>query len=140
VLILVERQCDSVIPPFVEEDSFVKGVSGLPERVTTRMDAYQLHAALAEIWQTIADANKYVDDPTPWQISDKATQGTAVYNLLEALRYVAIVLHPFMPETAAPFLEQLGLEPRFSFQDLTGGGLQAGNKIHRGNFLFPKQP
>lgn len=104
------------------------------------MDDFQLHTALAEIGQTIVEANKYINETKPWQINDQKKLGNILYNLLEALRYVAILLFPFMPETAEQILEQLGLEGRFSFQDLTWGGLQAGNTIRRGNLLFPKRP
>ena len=138
VLVLVEREWDGVIPPVADEASVGDGVSGLPARVAARMDAFQFHTALAEIWQTIAAANKYVNDTTPWQLPDKGVQGQVLYNLLETLRIVAIVLQPFMPETAAHILEQLGLAPQFSLQDATWGGLHAGTKIHRGPLLFPK--
>ncbi len=139
VLILVERYFDGSIPQFVEEDIFVKRVSGLPERVQTLMETFQLHNALSAIWRTIADANRYVNETKPWTIEDKGKLGNILYNLLETLRYVAILIYPFMPETAEKIMKQLGLERRFSFKDLTWGRLKEGKKIRRGAILFPKE-
>lgn len=138
VLVLVERYFDSSIPKFVAKDNFVKKVSGLPERVENLMENFQFHNALSEIWQTIAEANKYINETKPWKIKNKEKLGNILYNLMETLRYVAILIYPFMPETAEKIMKQLGLELRFSFKDLTWGGLREGKKIRRGNILFTK--
>ena len=103
------------------------------------MENFQLHTALSAIWQTIAVANRYVNETKPWRIKDKEKLGNVLYNLLETLRYVAILIYPFMPETAEKIMEQVGLDLRFSFQDLTWGGLKEGTKIHRGRILFTKE-
>ena len=138
VLVLVERRFDSAVPKFVEEDALVQTVSSLPERVRNLMDTFQLHTALSEIWQTIAEANKYLNETEPWAIKDQKKLGNVLYNLLETLRYLSVLIYPFMPETAEKMMNQLGLEPRFSFQDLSWGGLQEGTKINRGPILFTK--
>jgi methionyl-tRNA synthetase len=57
---------------------------------------------------------------------------------METLRYVAILIYPFMPETAEKIMKQLGVELSFSFKDLTWRGLKEGKKIKRGKILFAK--
>ena len=84
------------------------------------------------------ELNKYVNLNKPWEIKDKEKLGDVLYNLLEVLRIVSILLYPFMPETAEKINEQLGIEKKFSSEDLKWGLLKPGTSIKRGEVLFKK--
>jgi methionyl-tRNA synthetase len=81
---------------------------------------------------------KYINEKKPWEIKDKIELGGILYELLETLRFLAILLQPFTPETSEKIFDQLGLEKKFSFNDLKWGKLKVGTKIRRGKVLFEK--
>ena len=65
-----------------------------------------------------------------------------LYVLAETLRQTAILLSPFMPQTARSMLEQLGCgpekEPVFWEEELVWGRLAPGTPLARGTALFPR--
>ena len=100
--------------------------------------------ALQTIWELISSGNKYIDETAPWALAkDEGQQerlATVMYNLLEAQRLIALLVAPFMPDTASKMLETLGcdkddvsLEGRDAW-----GGLQAGTEISKAQPLFPR--
>ena len=76
------------------------------------MDQLQFSNALAEIWKFIARANKYIDETMPWALAKKQEEErlrTVMYNLLESIRIISVLLLPFMPQTPARIWRQLGM-------------------------------
>ena len=103
------------------------------------------HKALIAIWEFINTANKYIVDEEPWSLAkDEANRerlNTIIYNLLEILRIIAVMISPFMPSSSARILEQLGIEDLVNqnFEAIKNwGGLTADTKLKRGNALFPR--
>ncbi len=78
------------------------------------MESYHISDALASIFRMLDRANKYIDETTPWILAkDEAKQarlGTVLYNLLETVRIGAVLLTPFLPETAEKIFSQLGTD------------------------------
>jgi len=103
------------------------------------------HRFLISIWELINLANKYIDEMAPWALAkDPAKAGkldTVLYQLLEGLRFTAVLISPFMPQTAEKILGQLGIADAGS-QNLAGlkewGGLKPGGGVHKGESLFPR--
>ena len=100
--------------------------------------------ALMTIWELISASNKYIDDTAPWALAKDPEQqeqlGTVMYNLLEAVRVIALLAAPFMPDTGANILRILGdadadvtLEGRDNW-----GGLKTGISIEKAQPLFPR--
>ena len=109
------------------------------------MDAYAFQNALAEVFKVIQRANKYIDETAPWALAkDMDANGdrlaTVMYNLLECLRISAILLTPFMPESSAEILRQIGACECCSNWDSAAvyGSLRADVKVERGDNLFPR--
>jgi len=103
-----------------------------------------LHKALMAIWEFINVANKYIVENEPWTLAkDPERRGrleAVLYNVLEALRVIAVLIAPFMPSTAEKILSQLGIEggtPDFD-SIRRWGGLPAGSRLTRGEALFPR--
>jgi methionyl-tRNA synthetase len=104
-----------------------------------------LHKALIATWEFINVTNKYIVEREPWVLAkdpaNRARLETILYNLLEALRIVAVLITPFMPGSAAKILEQLGIADAAGqdFKSIeTWGGLPAGSGLKRGESLFPR--
>ncbi|PLX88332.1 MAG: methionine--tRNA ligase [Desulfuromonas sp.] len=100
--------------------------------------------ALQTIWELISSGNKYIDETAPWALakddSQKERLGTVMYNLLEAQRLIALLVAPFMPDTAEKMLEILGCDGKDVTLDGhdSWGGLPAGTEINKAQPLFPR--
>jgi methionyl-tRNA synthetase len=109
-----------------------------------QMDNLAFNRALRSIWSMVSAANKYIDDTAPWGLAkDPAQQqrlGTVMYNLLETVRLIGLLVSPFMPVTGAKIRTILGLDPDNASMDGQDqwGGLQAGQEIAKAKPIFPR--
>ena len=81
------------------------------KKVEENLEEMQFSNSLTEIWNLISRTNKYIDETAPWVLAkEEQTEKLAsvMYHLAENLRKIAIMLKPFMPETAENMLRQLG--------------------------------
>jgi methionyl-tRNA synthetase len=97
------------------------------------------------VWEFISLANKYIVEQEPWLLAkDPARRNhleIVLYNLLEALRFISVLILPFMPGTAEKIMRQIGLND-ISSQNLDSikkwGGLKPGSYLRRSEALFPR--
>ena len=77
------------------------------------MDKFQFSNALAEVFRLLDRANKYIDETTPWILAKSEETMprllTVMKNLCESIRISAILITPFMPESAEKILDLLGV-------------------------------
>nr|MBQ8244454.1 methionine--tRNA ligase [Oscillospiraceae bacterium] len=124
-------------------DEELKAVAlAMPGKVEAKMNELKVADAIDEIFVLLRRANKYIDETMPWALAKsegtKPRLGTVLYNLLEAIRFAAIALKPFLPDTSDRILAQLnvengGLESLRSF-----GVLSAGGRVGAGEILFAR--
>ena len=133
------RQADAL------DEELISLASGLRGRYEEQMEHYAFQNALAEVFKVIGRANKYIDENAPWVLAkDMEANGTrlatVMYNLLEVLRISAILLTPFMPDSAAEILRQIGACEACSTWEIAAqyGSLPAGVTVVRGDNLFPR--
>lgn len=109
------------------------------KKVDTKMNELHISEALLAITALARKCNKYIDETTPWALSKENKQErleTVLYNLLEAIRYIGILLQPFVPETANKILKQLNVEES-SLESLNKFGyLKENDKILQAEPLF----
>ena len=78
-----------------------------------QMDKFQFSVALSEVFRLLDRANKYIDETTPWILAKsedtKPRLLTVMKNLCECIRLAAILLTPFMPESAGKILDLLNV-------------------------------
>ncbi len=76
------------------------------------LDEMAFNKALIVIWELISAGNKYIDETAPWALAkDSSLQqrlATVMYNLVDSLRVIALLVTPFMPQTAEKILALLG--------------------------------
>lgn len=117
-------------------------LSGKPElerflnfkKIQKSMDDFELHHALDGIWDFIRAVNRYINQKEPWKLEGKVLEGV-LYNLLESLRIVSILISPFMPEASQKIDQQLGVRAG-SFKDIGFGKFRGSPK--KGEHLFTK--
>jgi methionyl-tRNA synthetase len=126
------------------DEAFVAQFAPVIDRVDQLMNEQAFNKALQAIWELISAANKYIDDSSPWALAkDPAQQerlGTVLYNLLEAVRIVALLVGPFLPDTAKSIMGTLGQpEEELNLCDNSRWGmLKPGTEIAKAAPLFPR--
>jgi methionyl-tRNA synthetase len=105
------------------------------------MNEYKTADALAAIMTLAQRSNKYIDETTPWSLAKDEAQlprlKTVLSNLIEAIRYIGVLSVPFMPETAASILEQIG-SPVDTLDSLAQFGTGAARKVGAAKALFAR--
>lgn len=105
------------------------------------METYRVSDAIEEILVLARAANKYIDITKPWELfKDETKQDEldhVLYNLLETIRFIAIALKPFLPETANKIIEQLEIR-NTSFESLKTFGLFEEKLLKSPEVLFER--
>ncbi len=115
VLSMVNKNCGATIPAFAElsdlDKNLVELCKDVPQKVRKEMQALHFNKALDAIWELVTASNKYMDTAKPWELkkSDPEAMAHSLRVLIEALRTIAVLLTPFMPESGEKMLGQLAL-------------------------------
>lgn len=109
-------------------------------KVDKCFETYRVADAIEAVLNLAKRSNKYIDETMPWALakdeSKKARLGTVLYNLLEAIRYIAVLLSPFMPETSEKIFAQMNCDEK-SYDSLSEfGKTKAGTKVGEAKALF----
>lgn len=142
------KYCDGKIPR-PPADSLERKLPELAQKTVVEVEAcfadMSLHKALMAVWELISAANKYIVENEPWSLAkDPANQEklmAIMYRLLEALRAIAILVSPFMPQAAEKILSHIGLAASQKMNPdviRMNEPLPAGNALTRGESLFPR--
>ena len=114
--------------------------------VDIHMNEFQFSEALKDIWKFIGKMNKYIDECEPWNLAKDEKNvdrlSTVMYNLVDSLYKISLLISPFMPDTAEKMVEQLGLKVDFGTLKLKDiekwGSYPVGNKLNEAVPLFPR--
>lgn len=111
--------------------------------VDEKMDQLRVGEAIDEIFTLLKRCNKYIDETTPWTLGKDETKkdrlATVLYNLLESIRYAAVLLESFMPETSEKILDQLSTSRRDKASLESFGQLECGHTVEaKPSILFQR--
>ena len=126
------------------DDDLIQTVRNTPGTVEKLLDQLQFSTALQEIWKTISRTNKYIDETTPWILareeSNKPRLAQVLYNLVESIRVISILIQPFMPDTPQKIWEQFGIpEDLRSWESAREWGLYSSCRaVEEREPLFPR--
>ncbi len=150
VTTLIHRSCGGVVPaPDASlqsrppEAALQQGAETLVASVSAAIQTFQLSAALRDIWDYIGAVNRYIVQREPWKLAKasehRADLETTLYTSAEALRIIAELLRPFMPDSAGRTLGMLGVTVRKdAWSGLRWGQLTAGTRLTETQPLFPR--
>ena len=124
------------------DDELINLALSTPGIVEASIDALKIPEALESIWTLISRANKYIDETTPWILAKdeekKERLGTVLYNLLETLRFVSVMISPFLTETSVKIDAQLNTKVTTWESLKEFNGTVAGDKVVKGDVIFPR--
>ncbi len=134
-----EIDAASISDPLDQElkDTALSAVSG----VLSAMEEYRTADALQKIIALAQRSNKYIDETAPWVLAkDEASLPrlkAVLSNLIEAIRFIGVLLTPFLPDTAASIMEQIG-SPTADLDSLKEFGSAPARKVGEAKALFAR--
>lgn len=143
---MTNKYFDGVIPAPTEAAPVDAELAGACLDAVSKVDecicSYRMADAVETVLGIAKRANKYIDETEPWALAKDPAQrerlGTVLYNLLEAIRFLAILLKPFCPDTSSAIFAQANLG-KDDYDSLSVfGGLEAGRKVGQAKPLFAR--
>jgi len=132
--------------PTVGKEMYGSHIFNCVKNTKDYINEFKLDMAMKEIGGLIKVLNQYVDEKQPWVLYKEGKTeelNDVLYNLLESLRILSVLLYPFLPKTSNNIRQQLNLskidEDGFNFDDeKTWGKLLEGHAVDKPSILFPK--
>ena len=148
---MMNKYFDGVIPTEdMEPTEFDDTLKAFAENVRIKyeesMEKMQFSVVLAELWSLVSRTNKYIDETSPWVLAKDEENlpklRAVMANLAESLRYIAVMLQPFMTSAPKRIMEQLGLKEELLQWDSIGtfGNVIPANTkvVEKGVPIFPR--
>src|SRR6266403_1297916 len=161
-LTMIEKYSDGKIPDPQFGDNFLdagdkagQGIRQMAELMTSNtpgaglavwsMENLQFSRALESIWTLISAVDAYLTTNKPWALAEDDTNrgrlSRVLYNAAEALRFVAVLAHPVLPESTTKLWKQLGQQTAlgdWQMDVLHWGHLKPGTSLGKSQALFPR--
>ncbi|WP_339861317.1 methionine--tRNA ligase [Paremcibacter congregatus] len=145
-LSMIFKNCDGQIPTcgsLTEDDTTIlAALDSQLDKVRDHMENQMFHKALEVIFNLESAANIYFNDQAPWALkkTDPERMATVLYVTAEIVRQMALLIQPFMPDSATKLLDQLKIPAdRRGFDQLgETGRLTSGVALDKPEGVFPR--
>lgn len=126
--VVAEPNCPEELDDELKNAAFAAN-KALEEKIST----YHIADAVEAVMTFAKRCNKYIDETSPWALAKdeekKSRLATVLYNLLEGIRHLGILISPFMPEASEKIFDQLGCANK-SYESLeVYNGIEVGSKV-----------
>ena len=127
-------------------EALEQAVADALPRYVEAMDGFAFHDAIDAAFAIVREANGFIVATAPWSLAkdetQRATLGTVLWSAAEALRVLAVLLWPVMPDACEKLWGQLGIPEPLAGVGLESagrwGGLAPGTVVAKGDALFPR--
>jgi len=105
----------------------------------TKMDEYKVSEAIEAVMNLARRSNKYIDETMPWTLAKEENKDrlkTVLYNLIETVRILGVLLAPVMPDTSKKILDEINTDVRLLDSVKDFGGYIAETKVGEAKPLF----
>lgn len=142
VFSMIYKNCDEKIPEnhgLIESDTtLIQSSTQCIEVIRPLYEAFQFSKVLEQIWEVIAQANRYVDEQAPWALrkTDPARMNTVLFTLATTIRNIALLVEPFMPDASKKILELVDAGDA-DYKSLNSP-LKPGNPVKKPEPIFPR--
>lgn len=124
------------------DDELISMALSLKGTVENHLDSLELPNALSAIWTLISRTNKYIDETAPWVLAKSPESqprlAAVIYNLLESLRIVSVLITPFLPDTAKAIRAAIGETGDAVWDDCGKWALLQGSGVSAALPMFPR--
>jgi methionyl-tRNA synthetase len=144
-LSMLAKYRDGIVPEGAAQSPFAARFAALPETARGQILDLRFRDALESIWELVTSLNRAIEERKPWVLHKEGRTDeldALLYDLCEGLRWLAMLLHPFMPERMSEMWQRLGTagDVAADWRDALSewGGLAAGTQTQLGGTLFPR--
>jgi methionyl-tRNA synthetase len=143
---MIVRYCDGIVPTPAEGNDLDRALEADIQRTIEAARSgfarFELSVALQAIWDVLVrGVNQFIVKREPWKLAKKAEDRglleTTLYHSADALRVIAVLVDPVMPEAAERIRRMLGLQQE-QWTDLKANTLRAGTRLGAIEPLFPR--
>ena len=114
---MAQRYRGGVLKRPAEPTEWLVEAHAIVGQYTAKMDQYQVHAALETAFGLAGKCNAYIEAQAPWKLAKDPAQAeqldAVLYHLAEALRILAILIAPVLPDAARGMAAQLNVSTEF---------------------------
>jgi methionyl-tRNA synthetase len=141
-LSMLKRYRQSVVPPVhgdLEEEA-----SAVIDQTRAHYENLKFQSAVQSIWSLVTRVNQYIDQTAPFKLAKDPEQsgrlGEILYNTVESVRIIAVLLQPLLPDTAGKIADQLAIGGQLPILgELRWGQLPEGHVTGSPSPLFPRR-
>ncbi len=112
------------------------------QRVERAMEQFAFHRALEAIWEFIGAVNRYIDTTQPWALAKDPARASELNRVLvtlaDSLRFLGVILAPFLPDAAAKIRRAIGDGREPSLANAAMGRINTIPRVERLSGLFPR--
>ena len=112
------------------------------KKVEEHFSQFKIADATDDIINLAKRSNKYIDETMPWALAKDESKaerlGTVLYNLLESIRFLGILLQPIIPATSEKIFAQIGTDIKDYDSLASFGAMQPGSFVGEASPLFSR--
>jgi methionyl-tRNA synthetase len=149
LIAMIEKYCEGVIPAVAKDAELAAALETTVAAADKAMVALDFQGGISAVMEFCKRVNGYVTIKEPWAIakdeSRTAELNEVLYNTADAIRALAVLLHPVMPATTQTLWESIGAQETLGnigeqkiSEVSTWGVLPPGCKVTKGAVLFPR--
>ncbi len=146
IVSFTRKHCEEKVPALHEEKiedidlEFRKRLEDSFQKTTELLESCNFKQAQEEVMDFARACNKYVDDRAPWasRKTDMAATERSLFFALEGIRYLGIVLAPFLPESSRKIRGIFGIDESELSWAQALERLDAGQVLSEAGILFEK--
>jgi len=149
LIAMIEKYCDGAIPAVAKDDVLAAALTQTVATADKAMVALDFQGGINSIMEFCKRVNGFVTEKEPWVVakddSRSAELMAILYNTADAIRALAVLLHPVMPATCEVLWSSLGADKTLGAiadQKIAAvanwGQLPSGSKVVKGAVLFPR--
>ncbi len=122
-LSFINKYWDGIIPEGTIHPEIKKQILDLYTNVGNLIEKAYFKDAINEIFEFVRSANKYFDTEQPWitRDTDEAVCKNTLYNCVQIIANLAILLYPFLPFSSEKICGWLGLKNNWEYQSVAAG-------------------
>ena len=141
---MANKYFDGVLPCNSEktelDEAFIADILSALPVMEKGFNEFKIADALEAVINSAKRSNKYIDETAPWALAkneaDRNRLSTVLYNLIEAIRIIAVELTPFIPDTADKIFAQINTDIKSYDSILSFGAYPVGTKMNLPEPLF----
>ncbi len=139
---VVVSSCGSAVPAPDPDSPLADVTAAAYEAAAAAWDRVQPSVALESTWRIVRETNEYLQGRQPWKMRPGAELDAVLGDALEALRIVAVLAYPAMPDSCEEIWRRIGMQTPLAQERLPDAarwrGRPEGREVRLGQPLFPR--